>query len=201
MNKTLGKIILAIIILSQFVVSFGMSGIERYQINQLEEKGKEVKILLRTVEYCDGEVRCTDGTYSGSEFIVFCKSDNGYYECSGSYEKPRTDTYINRSFDSDYSESDYFDFDYFDSDLIGFVYDVDEVLYDVDYKILYDKNNEFNNINFGCCEGPQTQAELVMKIYKGRYIIENIYINGITVEEVLEKASNGEIDLSRYNYY
>ncbi|MGN0526639.1 MAG: hypothetical protein ACI4IF_04320 [Acutalibacteraceae bacterium] len=186
MNKTLGKIILAVIILSQFVVSFGMSGIERYRINQLEEKGKEVKILVDTVEYCDNRVWCyCDGFYDDAEYMELYETDNGYYKFASSSKKPEIDTYITPF--------------YFNS--TGIYYEVDEVLDDGNYTVLYNKENEIENIKHGNSEGPQTQAELVMKVHKGCYKIENIYIDGMTVKEVMEKAANGVYDLERYFYY
>lgn len=192
MSKPRGIIILAIIILFQCAVPFGMSGIERYQINQFEEKGKEVKILVDTVEYCDNRVWCYfDAFYNDARYIVLYERDDGYYVLASSSEKPGVDTYVTKSY---YSDSP------------GFVYDVDKVLDDGDYtflcnKDLYNKEHETDNIKHGIVEGPPTQAELVLKVYKGRYEIENIYIDGMTVEEVIEKAANGVYDLNRYFFY
>ena len=77
-------------------------------------------------------------------------------------------------------------------------YDID--IEDVDSlpRDLYSKEYEKTNIMEGYCDGPQTEAYAILKVYKNRCKVVGVYIDGLKLEEVLEKYKNGEMDLNRY---
>ncbi|MGN0526640.1 MAG: hypothetical protein ACI4IF_04325 [Acutalibacteraceae bacterium] len=196
MNKSRGIIILAIIIAVQFLVPFGALEIQQYQIKKFDEEAQEVKFFVSSVEYCDSEVVCVydessydDWLYYFDEdyrsYIEFTESHDGYYECSTSEEKPKSDLYLKKT--SDFN-------------LGHIVYPVDDYFYDYYYDLLYDKENERLNIENGLYEGPETEAYITLKIHNGNCKVTGVYVDGVSVEELLEKAENGEINFDRYDY-
>ena len=198
MKNKKGTIILSIILAVQFIIPLGVWGFETYKNKELEVKGYEVKLLVDSV-FCDhrGVVFRIDDLEelihsSDSNYIVFENNENGFSTPTEISGLPANDLYIseNRLY-SWYSEE------------WGFKYKSEGIsLYeDYGYVELYDRGIEQANIKHGFCEGPETQAYAVFKIYKNRFKVVNVYIDGMPVETVIEKYNNNEFDVSRYEHY
>ena len=197
MKNKKGTIILSIILAVQFIIPLGVWGYETYKSKELDKKGQEVKILVDTVFYDErGVVFRNDALEeiihsSDSNYIIFENDENGFSEFKEISGLPANDLYIseNRLY-SWYSED------------WGFKYKLEtaDSEYDYGYIELYDRGIEQANIKHGFCEGPETQAYAVFKIYKNRFEVVNVYIDGIPVDEVIEMYNNNEWDNSRYEY-
>lgn len=195
MKNKKGTIILSIILAVQFIIPLSVWGYETYKNKELEEKGQEVKVLVDSV-FCDhrGIIFRVDALeelmYENDNlYIAFENNENGFSEFKEISGLPVNDLYIssNRLY-SWYSEDWGFKYESEAKDL----YD------DYGYQELYDRGVEKANINHGFCEGPGTQAYAVLKIYKNRFMVEDIYIDGMSVDTVIEKEMNNEWDTSRY---
>ncbi len=198
MKNKKGTIILSIILAVQFIIPLGLWGYETYKNNELEEKGKEVKLLIDYVDYDDGKIEFQVTGLEGSlmydyseKFIVFENNNNGFYICKELEELPDTDLYISvnnlsRAYRQNYS--------------LVYRSDVSKAQNEYDYYQLFNKTNERRNIASGFCDGSETQAYAVFKIYKNRFEVVNVYIDGIPVDEVIEMYNNNEWDNSRYEY-
>ncbi len=196
-NKN-GTIILSIILAIQFIIPLGVWGYETYKNKELEEKGQEVKLIVDTVFYDDRGIifRIDDLEElihsSDSNYIVFENNGNGFSEFKEFSGLPANDLYIseNRLY-SWYSEE------------WGFKYKIEapDSEYDYGYTNLYDRDVEQANINHGFCEGPETEAYAVFKIYKNRFKVVKVYIDEMPVETVVEKYNSGEYGTSRYEHY
>lgn len=196
-NKN-GTIILSIILAVQFIIPLGVWGYETYMNKQLEDKGQEVKVLVDSV-FCDhrGVVFRIDDLEelidsSDCNYIVFENNENGFSTPTEISGLPANDLYIgeNRLY-SWYSEE------------WGFKYENEGIsLYEkYGYVELYNRGIEQANIKHGICEGSETQAYAVFKIYKNRFKVVNVYIDGMPVDTVIEKYNNSEFDTSRYEHY
>ena len=198
MKNKKGTIILSIILAVQFIIPLGVWGYETYKSKELDKKGQEVKILVDTVFYDErGVVFRNDALEeiihsSDSNYIIFENDENGFSEFKEISGLPANDLYIseNRLY-SWYSED------------WGFKYKLEtaDSEYDYGYIELYDRGIEQANIKHGFCEGPETQAYAVFKIYKNRFKVVNVYIDEMSVETVIEKYNNNEFDVSRYEHY
>ncbi len=191
-------IILSIILAVQFIIPLSVWGYETHKIKELEEKGHEIKMLVDYVDYDESRIEFqvveTEGVlgYDYNEnYIVFQNSDNGFYTCVASETIPDTDLYIsNKSLYRWYKQDWCFKYES----------EVTKAQDEYDYYQLYNKSNEYSNIVRGKCEGPETQAYVVFKIYKNRFKVVNVYIDGMPVDTVIEKYNNYEWDNSRYEY-
>ena len=129
---------------------------------------------------------------SDSNYIVFENNEKGFSTPTEISGFPANDLYIseNRLY-SWYSEE------------WGFKYEIEKEESEYDYGCvsLYDRGVEQANINHGFCEGPETQAYAVLKIYKNRFKVVNVYIDEMPVDTVIEKYNNNEFDVSRYEHY
>ena len=67
--------------------------------------------------------------------------------------------------------------------------------------IYVDLNEKVSDIDKNHCEGPETKAYMVLKVYNGIFEIKEVYINSIPLDEYYYKAQNDEIDIARYDYY
>lgn len=202
MNKKSGVIIISIIVAIQLLVPSVMIALSNYREKQLEQKGEEIKLAVDYIEFLNtyddvgytkptirvGSNEFNSGMYYLGDpgYVVFEKYENGYSFCSVKENKPETDIYL--------KQHDYY---------------WDELVYDCEYEVvdvdnipwyLYSKENEKENIFDGNCEGPQTESYAILKVYKNRCKVVDVYIDGLKVEEVLEKYENGEMDLSRYQW-
>lgn len=196
-NKN-GTIILSIILAVQFIIPLGVWGYETYKNQELEEKGQEIKILVDSVFYDErGVVFKIDALeelmYADDNLcIAFVNNENGFSEPTEVSGLPSNDMYISQNRLYSWYSEDW-----------GFKYEIetpnDE--YDYGYIDLYDRGVEQANIKHGFCEGPETQAYAVFKIYKNRFKVVNVYIGGMTVDTVIEKRINNEWDMFRFDYY
>lgn len=200
MKNKKGTIILSIILAVQFIIPLSVWGYETYKNKELNEKGREVKLVVDSV-FCDHRgiifrnydleelIHTNDMNY-----IVFENNENGFSTPTEISGLPSNDLYIsaNRLYGW-YSEDWGFKYESESSDL----YD------DYGYLELYDRGIEQANINHGFCEGPETHAYAVFKVYKNRFKVVNVYIDGIPVDTVIEKYMNNDWDTSRYEeiYY
>ena len=201
MKNKKGTIILSIILAVQFIIPLSVWGYETYKNKELEEKGQEIKLVVDSV-FCDhrGIIFRNNALEElihtrNMHYVIFENNENGFstpIEISG---LPTNDLYIsaNRLY-SWYSED------------WGFKYESEKDinLYDdYGYEELYNRGVEQANIKHGFCEGPETQAYAVLKIYKNRFKVVNLYVDGIPVDTVIEKYMNNDWDASRYEeiYY
>ncbi len=195
MKNKKGTIILSIILAVQFIIPLAVWGYETYKSKELEEKGQEIKVLVDSV-FCDHRgimfrnYDLEERIYaSDSNFIVFENNEKGFSTPTEISGLPANDLYIsaNRLY-SWYSED------------WGFKYEseVPNLYDDYGYLELYERGIEQANINHGFCEGPEIQAYAVFKVYKNRFKVVNVYIDGMPVDTVIEKYMNNEWDTSRY---
>jgi len=201
MKNKKGTIILSIILAVQFIIPLSVWGYETYKNKELEEKGQEIKLNVDSV-FCDhrGVLFRIDALeelmYADNNmYIAFVNNENGFSEPTEVSGLPTNDLYIsaNRLY-SWYSED------------WGFKYESEKAinLYDdYGYEELYNRGVEQANITHGFCEGPETEAYAVFKIYKNRFKVVNLYVDGIPVDTVIEKYMNNDWDASRYEeiYY
>lgn len=120
-----------------------------------------------------------------AKVVVFEKGEDGYSFCAVKEKNPETDIYLRQN----------------NYDLRQLTYDID--IEDVDSlpQDLYSKEYEKTNIMEGYCDGPQTEAYAILKVYKNRCKVVGVYIDGLKLEDVLEKYRNGEMDSSRYEWH
>lgn len=191
-------IILSIILAVQFIIPLSIWSYETYKNKELEEKGQEVKLLIDYVDYDEGSIEFQVRELEGSllldyskDFIVFENNNNGFYACKETTEIPDNDLYVSvnsltRAYRQDYC--------------FKYKSEVTKAQNEYDYYQLFNKNNERRNIASGFCDGSETQAYAVFKIYKNRFEVVNVYIDEIPVDEVIEMYNNNEWDNSRYEY-
>ncbi len=195
MKNKKGTIILSIILAVQFIIPLGVWGYETFKNKELEEKGQEIKLNVDSV-FCDhrGIIFRSDALeeliYTNDmQYIVFQNNENGFSTPKEISGLPANDLYIseNRLY-SWYSED------------WGFKYESEsKKLYDAyGYRELYNRGIEQANINHGFCEGPETQAYAVFKIYKNRFKVMNVYIDGMPVDIIIEKYINNEWNTARF---
>ncbi len=200
MKNKKGTMILSIILAVQFIIPLSVWGYETYKNKELEEKGYEVKLLVDSV-FCDHrgiifrnydleELMYADDNM----YIAFVNNENGFSEPTEVSGLPSNDMYISQNRLYSWYSEDW-----------GFKYksETTNLYEDYGYQELYNRGIEQANINHGFCEGPETQAYAVFKIYKNRFKVVDVYIDGMPVDEVIEKHMNNEWDTSRYEekYY
>lgn len=196
MNKNKGMIFISIILAVQFIIPLSVWAYETYKNNELEEKGQEIKLLVDWVHYNEHKVEFGSNVlesvvYSNdNKFVVFETKENGF-EIPVVTDSPETDLYIsvNRLY-SLYREN------------WCFVYESEatKAQDEYDFYRLYDKEIESENIRYGLCEGPETQAYVVFKVYKNRLKVVNVYIDGTPVDTVIEEYNSNQYDVERYEY-
>ncbi len=200
MKNKKGTIILSIILAVQFIIPLSVWGYETYKNKELEEKGQEIKLVVDSV-FCDhrGIIFRNNALEElihtrNMHYVIFENNENGFstpVEISG---LPANDLYVSSNKLYSWYSEDW-----------GFKYESEssELYDDYGFQELYDRGIEQANIKHGFCEGPETQAYAVFKIYKNRFKIVNVYIDGIPVDTVIEKEMNNEWDTSRYEeiYY
>ncbi len=196
MKNKKGTIILSIILAVQFIIPLGIWSYEIYKNKELEEKGKEVKILVDRVNYDEHIIEFhiseeTDILYGDNEYVVFENSENGFSTLKTVESIPITDLYVTQN--KLYSL-------YRPNWCFEYKSEITKSLYEYDYFELYDREIEKENIECGYCKGPQTEAYAVFKVYKNRFKVVNVYIEDMPVDTVVEKYKNNELDLSRYEY-
>lgn len=194
-NKN-GTIILSIILAVQFIIPLGVWGYETYKNKELEEKGQEVKILVNRVNQDEHIIEFhisneSDILYGDNKYIVFENSENGFSTPKTLESLPATDLYV--------SQNKLYSW-YHDNWCFEYESEITKAQDEYDYFELYDREIEKENITLGNCEGPETQAYAVFKVYKNRFKVVNVYIEGIPIDTVIEKYNNNEWDNSRYEY-
>ncbi len=198
MKNKKGTIILSIILAVQFIIPLSVWGYETYKNKELEEKGKEVKLIVDSV-FCDhrGIIFRNNALEDlihtrNMHYIVFENNENGFYTPTEISGLPANDLYISASRLYSWYSEDW-----------GFKYESKGInLYeDYGYVELYDREIEQANIKHGFCEGSETEAYAVFKIYKNRFKVVNVYVDGMPVDTVIEKYNNNEFDVSRYEHY
>lgn len=201
MKNKKGTIILSIILAVQFIIPLGIWGYETYKNKELDEKGQKIKLNVDSV-FCDhrGIIFRNNALEElihkrNMHYVIFENNENGFSTPTEISGLPTNDLYIsaNRLY-SWYSED------------WGFKYESEKAinLYDdYGYEELYNRGVEQANIKHGFCEGPETEAYAVFKIYKNRFKVVNLYVDGIPVDTVIEKYMNNDWDASRYEeiYY
>lgn len=196
MNKRFSKIILGIIIVAQLAVPVTMLSVYSVKKKEFDENYKEIKLVVDSVA-CEEECFevCSDALERlyDAEYIAFEEGENGYYNCVEVSDKPQNEIYITKNSNNG-SSLGYFEFGKHNMPE-GYDY------YDTGYYFLYDAKTELENITNGNCQGPQTEAYMIVRVYKGELEIKEVYIDGIPVCEFYEKAQRGEADVERYDYF
>lgn len=197
-NKN-GTIILSIILAVQFIIPLGVWGYETYKNKELEEKGQEVKLLVDWAHYDEQRVEFGADVISeamidgnGKHFIVFENNEEVFFTPKQVSELPETNLYISVNKLYNWYSQDW---------CLKYESETTKAQNEYDWYRLYNKEIEKDNILNGTCEGPETQAYAVFKIYKNRFKVVNVYIDEMPVDTVIEKYMNDELDLSRYEYH
>lgn len=197
MKNKKGTIILSIILAVQFIIPLGVWGYETYKNKELEEKGQEVKVLVDWANYDEQRVVFNidvleELLYSDDAYIVFQNDESGFSKPKSVNDVTNIDLYI------DVNEM----YSWYCQDwCFRYETEITRAQDEYDYFELYDRETERNNIYHGFCEGPETQAYAVFKIYKNRFKVVDVYIDGMPVDTVIEKYNNNEWDNSRYEYH
>lgn len=199
MFKRHGKTILIIVIVIQLTLPFWFLAYQANINKHLNESGSLVKLNLNSVEFSDtfdeSEISIMVDFYElyrsydiyESKYVTFKASANNEYSVATPVNTPENNCYINR--DSLY-ELEYY----------GYTYE-NELLKDVEYLTLYNKENELINVANGNSNGALTEAYVILKVYKSHFRVEEIYIDGYTLDEFVALYSNGEKDVSRYDFF
>ncbi len=197
MKNKKGTIILSVILAVQFMLPLSVWSYETYMNKQLEDKGQEVKVLIDYASYDENRVE-----FEINDLSEFIYADDCVYIAFENYgtdfavikemeSKPETDLYISsKRLNSWYKEDWCFKYES----------DITKAQDEYDYYQLYDEGNESQNITIGYCEGPETQAYAIFKVYKNRFKVVDVYIDGVAVDTVIEMYNNNEWDNSRYEY-
>lgn len=198
MKNKKGTIILSIILAVQFIIPLSVWGYETYKNKELEEKGQEIKLLVDYVYYDENQVEFQVleiqeilEFYIADDYLVFENSGDGFYKCRETENIPDSALYVSKNKLYSWYQEDW---------CFKYKSEVTENQNEYDWYQLYNKANESANITNGSCQGPETQAYAVFRIYKNRFEVVNIYIDGMPVDEVIEKYNNNEWDNSRYEY-
>lgn len=194
-NKKMA-IFLVVIIIVQLAVPITMLINYQKKMEEFNANYKEINVYIDGV-YCYED---SFGIYSNGlnsydfskNYVVFNEVEPGFYRWEKTDEKPENNIYV----DLNEKVSDFSYLDYRKNDMPD-GYD----FYDMYYVNLYDKVQEADNIDKNHCEGPETKAYMVLKVYNGIFEIKEVYINSIPLDEYYYKAQNDEIDIARYDYY
>jgi hypothetical protein len=200
MFKRHGKTILIIVIVIQLTLPFWFLAYQANINKHLNESVSLVKLNLNSVDfyndtYDENEICITVDFYElfqtdelhESDYVTFEASINGEYSVATPSKTPKNDCYIN--INSLY-ELEYYEFAY-----------QNEFLKDTEYLALYNKENELKNVASGISNGSLTEAYVILKVYKDHFQVEEIYIDGYTLDEFVELYSKGEKDVARYEYF
>lgn len=194
MRKKLGGILLIGLCIIQLLGVGVMLLYQRVTVDNLKEKGVLVTLKIDSVWYDEEGLYAELNVNSihplafpGDNYLVFENVKNQKYSNYYISEtKPEHDAYIT------YNE----------------VYELNNVLIEKNSEIgkkygwwtIYDHQNEIDNIYKGYCEGPKTDAYALIRVYKGEFQLENIYIAGYPIEEYSKLCIDEKIDLSRYAF-
>ncbi len=194
-NKKMA-IFLVVIIIIQLAVPVTMLINYQNKMKEFNANYKEINVYIDGV-YCYEDsfgISCNSLNYPdySKNYAVFKEVEPGFYRWERTDEKPDDKMYVNLNEDG--NELSYFD--YRKNDMPD-GYD----FYDMYYVNLYDKVQEADNIYKNHCEGPETKAYMVLKVYNGIFEIKEVYINSIPLDEYYYKVQNDEIDIARYDYY
>ena len=191
MSKKYGKIILAVIIMFQIMIPVTMVAVKNEKVKALKENGIEIKVKLDSIysEKKNTVYLCSD-TLSGIDYhigyVTFENDENGYAKALYSETKPENGLYVKK---------------YDITDNWGCVeYYVETEDVNEYYEDYYNAAQEEENIKYGYCEPPVTEAYMTMRIYKGEYSITGVYVNGVAFDEYLKMCENGEFDLGRFDW-
>ncbi len=193
-NKKM-TLFLVVIILIQLCVPVTMLINYSVRTKEFNENYQEINVLI------DG-VYCNENSYTiysngisdlyTQKYVVFEMVEDGFYRWKKTNEKPENNIYVTNY----YTDEDIGYIEYKENDMPD-GYD----FYDMYYVNLYDKAQEVENIDKNHCEGPETKAYMVLKVYNGIFEIKEVYINSIPLDEYYYKVQNDEIDIARYDYY
>ena len=199
MFKRHGKTILIIVIVIQLTLPFWFLAYQANINKHLNESASLVKLNLNSVEFSntfdESEISIMVDFYElyrnydiyESEYVTFKSSANGEYSVATPVNTPENSCYINRN--------SLYELEYY-----GYTYE-NELLNDVEYLTLYNKENELRNVANGNSTGTLTEAYVILKVYKNHFQVEEIYIDGYTLDEFVELYSQGEKDVSRYDFF
>lgn len=197
MKNKKGTIILSVILAVQFIIPLSVWSYETYKNKELEEKGQEIKVLVDYASYDEQRVEFEINALSeimyahDMAYITFENNNTDFATIKAVENKPETDLYISpERLYIWYKEGWCFKYES----------DITKAQNEYDYYQLYDEGNESQNITIGYCEGPETQAYAIFKVYKNRFKVVNVYIDGMPVDTVIEMYNNNEWDNSRYEY-
>ena len=196
MKNKKGMIILSIILAVQLMIPLGVWGYETYKNKELEEKGQEIKIFVDRVNYDEHIIEFhisneADILYGDNKYIVFEDSEDGFSTLKTVENIPTTDLYITQNKLYSWYHSNW---------CFEYESEITKEQDGYDYFVLYDREIEKENITLGNCEGPETVAYAIFKVYKNRFKVDNVYIDGLPVDTVIEMHNNNEWDNSRYEY-
>ncbi len=199
MFKRIGKPLLIVLIVIQLTVPMIMLFYQQMINKGMEDSFVRVKLYVDSVWMNDGDIYAQINvdnihpmTRGEDRYLVFEGVDgNGCSNYHTSLMKPDHDAYI--TFKKVYE----FNNVYIENNKTYKTCSSDS------WWTLYDRYNEAANIRNDFCEGPYTNAYAVIKVYKGHFEIEDVYLNGYSLDEYLTLCDSGEIDLSRYdvNYF
>lgn len=188
-------IFLVIIIIVQLTVPVTMLVNYKIKTDEFNANYQEITVLIDGV-YCYEDSFCIfsngiNGYGSAKNYVVFNEVEPGFYRWERTDEKPESKIYVALNGKT----SDFGYLDYRKNDMPE-GYD----FYGMDYVNLYDKAQERENIEKNYCDGPETMAYMVLKVYNGVFEIKEVYINSIPLDEYYYKAQNGETDVERFDY-
>lgn len=183
MSKKILSISLMVVILIQLI--FPVYAI--VNATQAQNSGEVYKFKVLSIHYDNSVIDCNidligmyedfdfDEDYGPNKYVIVTKDENGFANITTSKEKPKTSNYITRK------------------------------AYDFNYNICNNHSYKFNNINYAFLlnsknknassivtkDGTEhnvqiTDLYLEAKIYNGKLLVLEYYVNGITLESFLD---------------
>lgn len=194
MIKEKAKIILVIVLIFQLITPFTFLIYQNYVNKYLEKETEYIKLNIDSVSINhDSKLSIKFSEYYFDEYehhnyIIFEKSlNNEYSEIKFSDEKPETNNYL-----------EYYNF----YNLMNYETDDPYGIYEKYGSLnLYNKYYELDNVLVGYSDAPLTEAYALIGVYKNKFKINKIYINGYTFEEYLNLYENEKTDLLRYHNF
>jgi hypothetical protein len=202
-NKT--KIILIIVLIFQFISPLGLLVYQANIQNKLNTLEANVRLEVDSIStdvgyitiepriYYEDAVNIDEYLSNFAEdynYISFVGYDNeGYSKYSFDIDKPDQDIYVGENL---------YDF-YF----IEIPFEDDFEKFGDCYWNIYHKENEKENIAAGYFEGPETEAYIDLTVRNGRFVVKDVIVNGMSLEEYVKACDSGEINIERFQttYY
>ncbi len=188
------KRLLIIVFAIQLIFPVVLCGLNVLRQADFEKNADEIKVKIDAIEYMYDDsvdvVLLGEGDYTSGDSFIFVEDTDGFYKMRYDYSGRGGHLFIKEVGNG--------------MNRYGFEYKMNknersyaESLYNIN---VYSREIEQKLIEFKYIEGPATDAYMVLKLRNGVYEIKEIYIDGVSFEEFLERVENDEFDINRFDY-